>query len=239
MLSALFVRVRLTKRTVTAIIMIETTCLKGGSIVAYLCKDEATRNAIRDYINEYTREHLSSPSIREIAAGTGISRAMVQRYMAAMREEGELEYGRRDVCTSFTRGLDREQVLAVRLGTVSCGIPKEPFPDAAECITFPRSLVGEGLFYVVEADGDSMVDVGIEDGDLVIVRRQSDAADGEIAVVLIDGSETTLKRFYRLPDRAAYRLHAENRTYPGEERDRIVTNAEIQGVAVKVLKDLK
>ena len=206
--------------------------------MAYLCKDEGTRTRIRDYINEYTRLHFTAPSIREIADGTGISRAMVQRYMAAMRDAGEIEYGRRDVSTPFTRGLDREQVLAVRLGTVSCGIPKEPFTDSSESITLPRSLVGDGVFYVLEADGDSMVDAGISDGDLVIVRRESTARDGEIAVVLVDGEETTLKRFFAIPGERAVRLHAENATYTGEARDRIVRNAEVQGIAVKVLKAL-
>lgn len=206
--------------------------------MAYRCRDEETRGTIRDYINEYTRLHLSSPSIREIASGTGISRAMVQRYMAAMRDEGELDYGRRDVRTPFTRGLDKEQVLAARLGTVSCGVPKEAFPDDVECVTLPRSLVGDGIFYIVEADGDSMVDAGIADGDLVIVRREAEARDGEIAVVLVDGSETTLKRFYRTEEAGVYRLHAENASYTGDARDRFVRDAEVQGIAVRVLKTL-
>ena len=206
--------------------------------MAYLCRDEETRTRIRMYIDSYTREKLTSPTIREIAAGTGISRAMVQRYMAAMRESGEIEYSRRNVSTEFTKRLDRAQVTVPRLGRISCGIPKEPFDGAEEYMTLPRALVGDGTYYVVEADGDSMVDVGIDDGDLVIVRMQDTAEDGELAVVLVDGVETVLKRFFRVPERRAYRLHAENRAYTGEMRDRIVESAEIQGIAVKVIKNL-
>ena len=207
--------------------------------MAYLCKDEQTRAKIRDFINAYTRDRMRSPSIREIAEGTGISRAMVQRYMAAMRDGGEIDYGRRSVSTDFTRRLDTDTVLAMKIGAISCGVPKEPYPDAYEYVALPRSLVGEGEFYIVEAAGDSMVDAGIDDGDLVVVRRQSDAPDGAIAVVLVDSAETTLKRFFRLSDRQAFRLHAENRSYTGEMRDRIVTSAEIQGVAVKIIKSVK
>lgn len=196
------------------------------------------RAKIRTFIDEYTRERLSSPSIREIAAGTGISRATVQRYMAVMRSEGEIDYGRRRIRTDFTERFDTDHVIAIKSGSISCGIPKEPFPDEGEFVTFPKSLVGDGVFYLVEADGDSMIDAGISDGDLVLVRKQDHASDGEIAVVLVDGSETTLKRFYRLPERQAFCLHAENAAYTGADRDRIVKNAEIQGVAVKVIKTL-
>ena len=207
--------------------------------MAYLCKDGETRERIRLYIDEYIRENMTSPSIRDIAGGTGISRAMVQRYMAAMRKEGEIDYGRRDITTEFTRRLDKDRVVVGKSGTVSCGVPKEPFREAGEYFSIPRSWVGEGVFYIVEADGDSMVDVGIENGDLVIIRQQSSAEDGDIVVALVDGEETTLKRLYYMPKQKAYRLHAENVRYEEARRDRIVKNLTVQGVAVKVIKSLK
>ena len=207
--------------------------------MGYLCRDEHTKEAIKAYINEYARERGGSPSIREIAAGTGISRAMVQRYMASMREAGELEYGRRDVTTEFVRKWEKDFVVVARLGSVSCGIPKEPSTQAGEYYSIPRAWVGEGEFYMVEADGDSMVDVGIDDGDLVIVRQTAEARDGSLVIALVEGNETTLKRLYREPEQRAFRLHAENATYTAERRDRIVRDVQVQGVAVKVLKDLK
>ena len=206
--------------------------------MAYLCNNEETRQRILDYIDEYVRENLISPSIRDIAEGTGISRAMVQRYMAAMRKDGEIDYGRRNVTTDFTRRLSRDRVVVGKSGNVSCGVPKEPFLESEEFFSIPKSWVGEGVFYIVEASGDSMIDAGIADGDLVIVRSQQDAEDGQIAVVLVDGSETTLKRFYREKGKRAFRLHAENATYTGEARDRIVKDAQVQGVAVRVIKKL-
>lgn len=206
--------------------------------MAYLCQDYEKRKRIRDFIDEYVRENGASPSLRDIADGTGISRAMVQRYMAAMREDGELDYGRRRIETPFTRGLSDEKVTVLLCGKISCGTPREAYPDDASYVSFPRVLVGEGTFFALEAEGDSMVDAGIDEGDLVIVRRQEFCRDGEIAVVLVDRRETTLKRVFRTPEQGAYRLHAENSTYSALERDRIVRDPEIQGVAVKVIKNV-
>ena len=203
--------------------------------MAYLCKDDGTRERILSYIEDYVREYMCSPSIRDVASGTGISRATVQRYMAAMRSEGVIDYTRSDASTAFTRKIDRDRVLVGKSGSIACGIPREPGVDFGEYVSLPKSWLGDGVFYILEASGDSMVGAGIEDGDLVLVRQAETAEDGDIAVVLVDGSETTLKRFYRYPQKRAFRLHAENPAYP----DRIVKDAVVQGIAVKVLKNLK
>lgn len=207
--------------------------------MAYRCNDTSVKQKIKSYIDSYICDNYQSPSMREIAMGTGISLATVQRYMNAMRTLGELEYKRRDIRTELSEKIDRDRVVVGKCGRVSCGAPREPMVEADEFFSVPKKWVGEGTFYILEADGDSMVDAGIDCGDLVIVRQQSYADDGDIAVVLVDGCETTLKRFYREPSMRAFRLHAENSSYGGEMRDRIVKNAEIQGVAVKVVKNLK
>ena len=80
-----------------------------------------------------------------------------------------------------------------------------------------------------------MIEAGIDDGDLVLIRQQSTAIEGQIVVALIGNDEATLKRFYPEPENGVIRLHPENRTM----EDIIVENCAIQGVAVKVLKDLE
>ena len=77
-----------------------------------------------------------------------------------------------------------------------------------------------------------MIDAGIETGDLVVIRKQSCAEDGQIVVALVE-DETTLKRLYR--ENGKVRLHPENR----DMEDIIVDDCIIQGVAVKVIKDLQ
>lgn len=81
-----------------------------------------------------------------------------------------------------------------------------------------------------------MIDIGIEEGDLVVVRMQNYADSGQIIVALVDNNDTTLKRYYPDQKTGMIRLHPEN----SEMEDIIVTPDElqIQGVAVKVLKDL-
>lgn len=208
--------------------------------MAYLCKDEQKREAIRAFIDEYFRSNAKSPSVRDIADGTGISRAMVQRYLSSMRESGELSYeGQRGIRTEFSRRMDTATVTVGICGKVSCGAPREVYPEDIDYVSIPKAWVGEGVFYLLEAEGDSMIDVGIAPHDLVIVRRAETCENGEIAVALVDGTETVLKRIYYHPEREAFRLHAENSTYSASERDRYVKNVRIQGIAVKVLKHLK
>ena len=79
-----------------------------------------------------------------------------------------------------------------------------------------------------------MINAGIEDGDLVLIRQQSYANEGQIVVALME-DEATLKRYYPEPHKRRIRLHPENDSM----RDIYVANCVIQGVAVKVLKDLE
>ena len=99
---------------------------------------------------------------------------------------------------------------------------------------------GSGEYFALVAEGDSMVNVGIDEGDLVIVRRQSICEDGQIAVVQIenesdDECSATLKRVFRDKKHKRFRLHPENDTM----EDFYADNVEIIGIAVKVLKNLR
>ena len=191
---------------------------------------------IRRFIDEYFIENHKSPSVREIAASTGISKTAVQRYLTDMKEHGEIEYsGRRSIGTNLSRNLF-ETTPAIRYdSTVSCGLPSEPNVEEADIIPLPTALVGEGKFFILTAKGDSMTGIGIDDGDLVIVREQSSCSDGDYAVVLVNESETLLKTVTWLPDQNAYLLHAENPDY----EDRIEHRVQIQGVATQVIKNLR
>lgn len=191
--------------------------------------------AIRLFIDEYFMDNHTSPTVREIAAGTGISKTAVQRYLTDMKENGEIEYnGRRSIGTALSKGLT-ETTPAIRYeSTVSCGLPSEPNVDEAEIIPLPTALVGEGKFFILTAKGDSMTGIGVDDGDLVIVRQQDTCRDGDYTVVLLDGRETLLKTVTYLPEKKAYLLHAENPNYD----DRIERNVQIQGVATQVIKQL-
>ena len=177
-----------------------------------------------------------APTIREIEEGTSIPRPTVHRYLAAMKESGEIEYngGRRRIETQRTQKIAEGGYVEVAVvGSVACGPLGFAEENIEQYFRLPTSFVGEGSFYLLRARGESMTGAGIDDGDLVLVRKTDVAHEGQIVVALVDG-EATLKRFYRTDDRTAFRLHPENTDY----EDIFVDTMLIQGVATNVIKRL-
>ena len=149
---------------------------------------------IEEYINSYRNRQGSAPSVREIAAGVGLAVSTVSKYLSYMRQNGVLDYdGHRSITTRKSRGL-RNMLYVPLLGSVSCGIPKFAEENIEEYVCLPESLFGRGEFFLLRAWGDSMIGAGIEDGDLVLIRRQSTADYNQIVVALVE-DEATLKRF--------------------------------------------
>ena len=98
-----------------------------------------------------------------------------------------------------------------------------------ETHALPQSLFGNGKLFMLRAFGDSMIDAGIKQGDLIVLRQQNCAENGDIVVALVDG-KNTLKRFYKKGKKIV--LHPENATM----KDIIVSECEIQGVLVSCIK---
>lgn len=191
---------------------------------------------IEETINSY-KEHNNgaSPSVREIADELGVNYSTVSRYLKHMREQGMIDYeGHRNITTEENRKTRIETTKVAILGSVSCGIPKFAEENIEEYVRLPISLFGSGDFFILRANGDSMINAGIEDGDLVLIRQQNYANEGQIVVALME-DEATLKRYYPEPHKRRIRLHPENDSM----RDIYVAQCVIQGVAVKVLKDLE
>lgn len=199
-----------------------------------------TKNAelfpvIENFINDYREAHNTSPSVQQIADHIGLSKTMASRYLADMQERGVIVMeGHRNISTRETKRTRSETVKVPVLGSVSCGIPKFAEENIEEYIRLPVALFGRGDFYILRANGDSMIEANINDGDLVVVRHQNHATEGQIVVALME-DEATLKRYYPEPQNQRVRLHPENSTM----RDIYVDDCVIQGVAVKVLKDLE
>ena len=184
-----------------------------------------------EFIERYREERGVSPSIYDIADGTGIPKTTVTRYLAVMEERGMLRrQSRRGLIPTDTD----EGVKVPLLGTIACGIPKLAEENIESYVRLPVALFGKGPFFLLRAWGDSMVKAGIEDGDLVLIRQQDSAQPGQI-VVALTGDEATLKRYYPEPLQHRIRLQPEN-----DSMEPIyVRSCAIQGVAVKVLKELE
>ena len=188
--------------------------------------------ALEKFVSDYTDSNGISPTMQEVADGVGSSKATVQRYIAQLCDEGILDYSGYRTMTST-----KTKAAAIRvpvLGTIACGIPKFAEENIEEYVRLPVALFGKGNFFILRAYGDSMIEAGIDNGDLVLIRQQNYADEGQIVVALME-DEATLKRFYPEPKKHRIRLHPEN----SRMDDIYVDNCEIQGVAVKVLKDLE
>lgn len=195
-------------------------------------KDKTLMAAIEKFVSDYTDSNGISPTMQEVADGVGSSKATVQRYIAQLCEDGILDYSGYRTMTST-----KTKAAAIRvpvLGTIACGIPKFAEENIEEYVRLPVALFGKGNFFILRAYGDSMIEAGIDNGDLVLIRQQNYADEGQIVVALME-DEATLKRFYPEPKKHRIRLHPENSCMD----DIYVDNCEIQGVAVKVLKDLE
>ena len=191
--------------------------------------------AIENYINQYKEKYSgASPAVRDMAEALGVNYSTVSRYLKQMREEGIVEYdGHRNITTRESKIMRTESLKVAVLGSVACGVPKFAEENIEEYVRLPISLFGTGDFYILRASGDSMINTGIEDGDLVLIRQQNYADAGQIVVALVE-DEATLKRYYPEPENKRVRLHPEN----DNMSDIYVSECLIQGVAVKVIKDL-
>ena len=194
-------------------------------------KDPEIMKRIVDFVEAYHLDYNSSPSLRVIADGVGIGSTTVYRYLMEMNERGMICY---DGKTIRNEKINKSQLGTIRaavIGRIACGIPNLAEQHVEGYVNLPESLFGQGNFYILRASGCSMTEAGIDDGDLVVIREQNTAEDGQIVVALVD-DEATLKRFFHEGDRI--RLHPEN----PRMKDIFVTDCRIQGVAVKVIHDL-
>ena len=187
---------------------------------------------IENFINQYREQNNASPSVQEIANHIGVAKSTASRYLSTMREKGMIEFdGHRNIATRETIRTRAETVLVPILGCVSCGLPKFAEENIEEYVRLPIALFGKGDFFILRANGDSMIEANIDHGDLVVIRQQSHAEEGQIVVALIE-DEATLKRYYPEPEQHRVRLHPENKRL----QDIYVDDCSIQGVAVKVIK---
>ena len=195
-------------------------------------KDPELMKQILEYIEDYYIDHNASPSTTQIAEQMGIARGTVHKYLVEMDERGMLSYQGRNITTERTEKMHTSTFRAAVVEDISCGLPDIAEEHIEEYVSLPESMFGSGEFYILRARGESMIKAGIDPGDLVVIRKQETAENGQIAVVLVD-EEATLKRFYIEDNRV--RLHPEN----SEMKDIYVDHCIIQGVAVKVIKDIQ
>ena len=188
--------------------------------------------AIENYIVEYQKKNGFSPTYRQIMKSIDISSLnLVQRYVVELERLGRITRNAQGQINIIPQLKPSGSSMTYLVGDIACGSPTEEVQNIEECYALPKTLFGEGDLFMVRAFGDSMIDIGITEGDLVVLRQQNVANDGEVAAVLVNG-ESTLKRIFYKGNKII--LHPENETMSD-----IIVKAEncvIQGVLVSCIK---
>lgn len=141
--------------------------------------------------------------------------------------------GYRGLKTNSMSKMSQDFELVPVVGSVSCGPMLLAEQNIEYYVPIPKSQIGNGKHYILTANGNSMINAGINDGDKVLIRIQSTAEEGQIVVARVD-DEATLKRYYIDREKQKVRLHPEN----NRMKDIYVDNIEIQGIAITVTKSL-
>jgi len=189
---------------------------------------------VLDFIKKYIRDHGFPPTVREIGAGLDLSSpATVFVHLKNLAEKGYIKKGEaknrtlellvdNEYLTKSDKAID-----VPFLGKVAAGSPIEALENRYETFALPVEFIPRNKeVFVLEVSGDSMINKGIQDGDMIIVARSNHAENGEMVVAMTDEYEVTLKTFYK--DNGFIRLHPENDLLS----DIILDNVTILGKAI-------
>lgn len=199
------------------------------------------QTAILDFIKTEVREKGYPPSVREIGEAVGLaSSSTVHGHLDRLEKKGFI---RRDPtkprAIEILDSSDGEQStfpVAITkvpvVGKVTAGIPITATENIEEYFPLPADRVGDDTVFMLSVIGDSMIEVGIHNGDYVIVRQQQTADNGDIVVAMTEDDEATVKTFYREND--YIRLQPENATM----EPLLLTNVTILGKVIGLFRDL-
>ncbi|MEZ0535829.1 transcriptional repressor LexA [Caldicellulosiruptoraceae bacterium PP1] len=201
-------------------------------------KKELTKKQeeILEFIKKRIKEKGYPPAVREICEATGLrSTSTVHGHLTRLEKKG---YIKRD--PSKPRAIEitderdipsKEMVELPVVGKVTAGEPISAIENIEDIIPIPVDWVGYEDAFILKVRGDSMIDAGIFDNDLIIVRKQYIANNGDIVVALID-NEATVKRFYK--ENGYIRLQPENKTM----QPIIVNDAKILGKVIALFRKM-
>ena len=175
------------------------------------------------FIIDYQKQNNVTPSFDEMKDGLDLkSKSGIHRILSALEERGyikklnnrarAIEIIKNVNLIDIESGNNKNNVISIPiLGKIAAGLPIEAISDNTNYIELPETLLKKGEYFILNVEGDSMIEAGIYDGDKVVVRKSNDANNGEIVVALIDNNEATLKRIFKRGEQVA--LQPENSNY--------------------------
>lgn len=177
--------------------------MKENEVLENMEKLTKRQQDILDFIKLKVQEKGYPPSVREIGQAVGLaSSSTVHGHLSRLEEKG---YIRRDPTKPRAIEIlgdnrtETQSVIQVPIiGKVTAGLPITAVESVEDHFPLPASIVsGADQVFMLRISGDSMIEAGIFDGDLVVVRQQQSAYNGEIVVALTEDNEATVKRFYK------------------------------------------
>lgn len=187
-----------------------------------------------DYIKKFKKKNDYAPSLEEIKKHLRLSSVSTAHYhVKQLQESGYLqkEYNQPRAVSPVK---EKQTVEVPLVGTITAGQPIEAIEVPDESVVIAKDEVGKhGKHYALRVMGNSMFEEGIFDGDMVVIRKQESADNGETVVAIIDENKATLKKIYREKNRI--RLQPANLTLFPIYRQEV----EIRGVVVKIIRNLE
>jgi SOS regulatory protein LexA len=192
------------------------------------------RKQIYEYIEKFINKHGFSPSLEEIKKHLRLSSvSTIHHHILNLEKEGLIKRAKNEPRTIELKKKNKELVKIPLLGTIAAGKPIEAIEDK-KSIEVPKSQLSKsGEHYALTVRGNSMLDEGIQNKDIVIVRKQPTVENGETAVALINGNEATLKKVYR--EKSQFRLQPAN----PELKPIYTKDLTIQGKVISVIRNLE
>ena len=175
------------------------------------------------FIIDYQKQNNVTPSFDEMKDGLDLkSKSGIHRIVSALEERGyikklnnrarAIEIIKNINLIDTENGKNKNSIISIPiLGKIAAGLPIEAISDNTNYIELPETLLKKGEYFILNVEGDSMIEAGIFDGDQVVIRKANDANNGEIVVALIDNNEATLKRIFKRGQQVA--LQPENSNY--------------------------
>jgi repressor LexA len=167
------------------------------------------RRRIVRFVREFTKQEGYPPTLREIGAAVDLAPSSVHYHLSVLQGGGQITRGAGRPRTAVVRRLptvrpaDGDDVQVPLVGRIAAGVPILAEEMVEDTFWLPRKLVGEGTLFMLKVNGDSMTGAGINDGDMVVVREQQSAINGEIVAAAVPSvgaseAEATVKTLQRV-----------------------------------------
>lgn len=196
-------------------------------------KKQYNSDTVLSFIEKYMADNGYSPSVREVCKGCNIpSTATCFTILNDLAERGLIEKSRVGENKRRAISVKQHAIKVPLVGTVAAGEPIFTQENYEDFFSIPSNMFGSDDMFMLKVKGDSMIKIGMFNGDMIIVKKQETAENGEIVVALVDDS-ATVKRFFKRGGK--FILHPEN----DDMEDFIFDEVSILGKVVGLIRNIK